>query len=355
MTAIRRSGPHARQSPKIPDTSATLRLGIVGAGAVVQVAHLPVLRKLRGVETVALCDTDLPKARALAERTGIQAVYDDIEELLGTEELDALLIATPNHLHESHVLAGLGANLHVLVEKPLALTAASAQKIARAAEKRDRVVMVGMNHRYRPDVQAVRSFVQSGELGDIDSVRASWHLARPARAPLGWRQRRNEAGGGAMLDLGLTMLDLCFWLSGNPKATRVSSSLTRPGGERGVEQSGSAFVVCNGGCAIFVDVTWRHIGEGERFGVGLRGAKGSAGINPLQVWKELHGVAHDVSPTGTSSRETAFAASFRAEWAHFLAAIAGTATAPAIQDHADVLRVVDAVYRSDQEGRDVTL
>ncbi len=355
MTATRRSGPHGRQTPKVSDPPTSLRLGIVGAGAVVQVAHLPVLRKLRGVSMVALCDTDVPKARALAERTGIPAVYDDIEELLSTEALDALLIATPNHLHESHVLAGLSANVHILVEKPLAMTSSSAQKIARAAEKRDRVVMVGMTHRYRPDVQAVRSFVQSGELGEIDSVRASWHQARPARASLGWRQRRNEAGGGAMLDLGLTMLDLCFWLSGNPRAARASSSLTRPGGDRGVEQSGSAFVVCEGGCSIFVDVTWRHIGQGERFGVGLRGEKGSAGINPLHVWKELHGVTHDVSPTGTSSRETAFAASFRAQWAHFLAAVAGTATAPSLQDHAEVLRVVEAVYRSDQEGRDVTL
>lgn len=358
MTGTRRSGPHPRPSRPVGEaaTAATaLRLGIIGAGAVVQVAHLPVLRRMRGIDLRAICDTDVPKARALAQRSGILAVYDDIEDLLGHEELDALLIATPNHLHEPHIQAALSAGLHVLVEKPLALSSASAQKIARAAERRDRVVMVGMTHRYRPDVQAVRSFVQAGELGAIDSVRASWHLARPARAPLGWRQRRNEAGGGAMLDLGLTMLDLCLWLSGNPAPARVSASLSRTGGERAVEPSGSAFVVCENGCAIFVDVTWRHIGEGERFGVGLRGARGSAGINPLHVWKEIHGVPHDVSPTGSLSRENAFSASFRAQWAHFVAAIAGQSATPSLQEQVQVLRVIEAVYKSDDEGRDVLL
>jgi predicted dehydrogenase len=332
-----------------------VRIGLIGAGAVVQVAHMPVLKKLKSVELAAICDTDLPKARALATRFGIPDVFDDIEDLLGHQRVDALLIATPNHLHESHILAGLAAGCHVLVEKPLALTAAAAQKIAKAAEKRDRVVMVGMTHRYRPDAQAVRSFVQSGELGEIDSIRSSWHVARPARTALGWRQRKDEAGGGAMLDLGLTMLDLCFWLAGNPAPARVSSALVRPKGERAVEQSGSAYVVCKDGASIFVDVTWRHIGEGERFGVGLRGAKGTAGINPLHVWKELNGMPQDVSPTGSLSRENAFSASFRAQWAHFLAAIASEAEVPPLTEHITLLKVLEAIYKSDADGKDVAL
>jgi predicted dehydrogenase len=302
----------------------------------------------------ALCDSDLVKARALAERSGIPNVYDDFEDLLQHEQLDAVLIATPNHLHESHILAALSAGLNVLVEKPLALTSTGAQRILKAAEKRERVVMVGMTHRYRPDVQAVRSFVQAGELGEITSVRASWHLARPARAPLGWREKRTEAGGGAMFDLGITMLDLGLWLAGNPVPARVSASLSRPG-DRGVEQSGSAFVVCENGAVIFVDVTWRHIGEGERFGAGIRGSKGSAGINPLHVWKEIHGVPHDVSPTGSFSRENAFVASFRAQWAHFLAAVGGRVKPPSLSDQVQVLEVIEAIYQSDTDRRDVRL
>lgn len=336
-------------------TSERLKVGIVGGGAITQVAHLPVLKKLKTIDVRAICDTDLPKARALADRFGIKDAFDDIEELLRYEALDAVVICSPNHLHESHIQAALSADLHVLVEKPLAMSAASAQRIIRSAEKRDRVVMVGMNHRYRPDVQIVRSFVQSGELGSIESVRGSWHVFRPGRAQLGWRQRRDQAGGGAMLDLGLSILDLGLWLGGNPTPTRVSASVDTVGKERAVEQSGSAFVVCEGDMSLFLDVTWHHVGEGERFGVGVRGSKGTAAINPLTVWKELHGVPADVSPTGSGSRENAFTASYRAEWAHFEAAVAGEARVPSLQEHLVLHTVVDAIYRSALDRRDVVL
>ena len=336
-------------------TSERLRVGIVGGGAIAQVAHLPTLKKLKSVEVVALCDIDLPKARALADRFGVPDAHDDIEDLLRTPGIQVAVICSPNHLHESHILAALSANLHVLVEKPLAMTAASVQRIMRAAEKRDRVVMVGMNHRYRPDVQIVRSFVQSGELGRVESVRGSWHVFRPSRNQLGWRQRRDQAGGGAMLDLGLSILDLGLWLGGTPAPVRVSASLDSAGKERAVEQSGSAFVVCENGMSLFVDVTWHHLGEGERFGVGVRGSKGTAAINPLTVWKELHGMPVDVSPTGSVSRENAFTASYRAEWAHFEAAIAGEAKVASLNEHLVLHRIIDAVYRSAEDGRDVVL
>src|SRR5919109_3948027 len=193
-----------------------LRVGIVGGGAITQVAQLPVLKKLKTIEVPAICDTDLPKARALADRFGVKDAFDDIEDLLRYEALDAVVICSPNHLHESHILAALSANLHVLVEKPLTMSMASAQRIIRSAEKRDRVVMVGMNHRYRPDVQIVRSFVQSGELGTVESVRGSWHVFRPSRAQLGWRQRRGGAGGGGLVGLGLPIPHLGVRVGAGP-------------------------------------------------------------------------------------------------------------------------------------------
>jgi predicted dehydrogenase len=332
-----------------------LRVGIIGGGAITQVAHLPVLKKLKSIEVQAICDTDLPKARALADRFEIKDALDDIEDLLREDGLEAVVICSPNHLHESHILAALSANVHVLVEKPLTMSAASTQRILRAAEKRDRTVMVGMNHRYRPDVQIVRSFVQSGELGRIESVRGSWHVFRPSRNQLGWRQKRDQSGGGAMLDLGLSILDLGFWLGGMPAPVRVSACLDNAGRAGVVEQSGSAFVVCENGMSLFVDVTWHHLGEGERFGVGLRGSKGTAAINPLTVWKDLNGMAVDVSPTSSGSRENAFTASFRAEWAHFVAAIAGEARTASLQEHLVLHRVLDAVYKSAEDGRDIVL
>jgi predicted dehydrogenase len=339
--------------------SDTIRVGIVGAGAVVQVAHLPVIRKLKGVSVTALCDSDYPKAQAIAHRHGVPDAYDDIEELIGSGSVDAVVLCTPNHLHEAHVQAALAAGLHVLAEKPLAMDTAGVQKVVRAAEraaeKKGLVVMVGMNHRYRPDAQAIRSFVQSGELGNVTSVRGSWHVFRQGRGMLGWRRKMELAGGGAMLDLGLSILDLSFWLAGGLTPVRVSAALSRADRKDGVEEAGSAFVACEDGAAIFVDVTWHHVGAGERFGVGIRGTKGTASINPLMVWKEMHGTPVDVTPSGAGGRESQFTAAFRAEWAHFLAAIRGEAKPPKLEEQVVLHRVVDAIYASAESGRDVVL
>ena len=80
-------------------SSSEVRVGLVGVGAVPQTAHLPILSKMRGAELVALCDNDGAKARAIGERFGGPAIYTDIEDLLELEQLDAVIIATPNHLH----------------------------------------------------------------------------------------------------------------------------------------------------------------------------------------------------------------------------------------------------------------
>jgi hypothetical protein len=84
-------------------------------------AHLPVLSKMRGAQLVAICDNDRPKARALADRFGVPDTFTDIEDLLESGELDAVIVATPNHLHEPHVLAALAAKVETLLLEQLAL------------------------------------------------------------------------------------------------------------------------------------------------------------------------------------------------------------------------------------------
>jgi predicted dehydrogenase len=329
-----------------------LRLGIVGAGAIAQVGHLPALRKIRDVDVVGICDNDMVKARALADRFDIPDVFPDLAELIEFGALDALLVCTPNHLHESHVLAGLAAGLHVLCERPLALSPAGVQKITRAQTKRDRVVMTGANHRYRTDIQMIRSFVQSGELGDLESVRAWWFMSRMARTSLGWRQRREQAGGGAMFDLGHALIDMTLWLAGFPEVERVSAVFPERG--KGVEPSGTAMLALKGGMAIHLDTSWRFVGPGERFGLSLRAAKGSARIAPLAIWREHHGVAQDVSTAGAHSRETPFLLGVRAQWAHFVAAIRGDASAAPLAEQLIGMEVMNAIYQSAESGRDVT-
>jgi len=107
--------------------------------------------------------------------------------------------------------------------------------------------------------------------------------------------------------------------------------------------------------SITMDVSWRHLGEGERFWFDIVGAKGSAMIQPLRIFKEQHGAAVDVTPTGATGRETPFIQSYRAEWMYFLAVIKGDVNAPPPRDQLALQRVLDAIYRSADEGRDILL
>ncbi len=330
-----------------------MRLGIVGAGAATQVGHLPALKRVKEIQVVGICDNDLSKARALADRFDIPDAYSDIEELVEFEQLDALLVCTPSHLHESHVLAGLSAKLHVFVERPLGLTVAGAQKLIKAAQRHDRLIMVGANHRYRPDIQQIRSSVQNGELGDLESIRAWWFIARAGRAAMGWRQKRELAGGGAMFDLGLGLLDLSLWLTGFAPVTRVSAVYPAKGREKGIEPSGSAMVALEGGTAIHLDVSWRYVGPGERYGLAIRGSRGSAQINPLAIWKDFHGTVQDVAQSGAHSRETPFALGARAQWAHFAAIVRGEAKTPDLAEQLTVLKAMAAIDESAEQEKDV--
>ncbi len=331
-----------------------IRIGVLGAGAIAQVAHLPVLRRLPGVEVVGICDNDVGKAQALAARFEVKDTYDDIEEVLRYANTDVVVICTPNHLHEIHVTAALAAGVHVLCERPLALTLAGVERVLAASDKYGKRVMVGMNHRFRSDVQAVRGFLAGGDLGALQAVRGGWYTFQPSRQMLGWRLRREQAGGGAVLDLGLPLIDLGMWLAGWPTPKRISAHVTRSGKDA-VEDMGSALIVCENGVSITMDVSWRHLGEGERFWFDIVGAKGSAMIQPLRIFKEQHGAAVDVTPTGATGRETQFIQSYRAEWMYFLAVIKGDVNAPPPRDQLALQRVLDAIYRSADEGRDVLL
>lgn len=334
--------------------TAPMRVAVVGAGAIAQVAHLPVLRKLPGVEVAAICDNDLGKAQALASRFEVKDTFDDIEEVLRYGRADAVVICTPNHLHEIHVVSALAAGCHVLCERPLALTAAGVERVLQASEKYGKRIMVGMNHRFRSDVQAVRGFLAGGDIGPLQAIRSGWYTFQPSRQMLGWRLRRPEAGGGAFTDLGLQLLDLGLWLAGWPAPRRVSAHMMAPGKDA-VEDLATALVVCENGVSLSMDVSWRHMGESERFWFDLVGTKGAASIQPLRLFKEAHGSVTDVTPTGASGRETPFAQSYRAEWTYFFAVIRGDLNAPPPRDQLALHRVLEAVYRSADEGRDVLL
>ncbi len=321
-----------------------LRIGVVGAGAIAQVAHLPVLSKMRGVELIALCDNDRPKARALADRFGVPDTYNDIEDLLEADGLEAVVVATPKNQHEPHGLSALAAGMDVLCERPLALTARGAERICTAAARAERKVLVANNHRFRSDVQALSGFLRGNELGKLTGIRAGAYHHR--RAEQGWRQRRAESGGGAFFDYGLPLLDLALWLADGPEPDRVVAHMERATGKNAVEESMLVQVRFANGAVFNFDVVGDYIGEEERWWFETLSTRGSTRLAPLRVVKELHGRPTDVSPRGAAARESAFIHSYRAELAHFAAVISGDAEYEAPTDQVVLHRVVEAIYKS---------
>ena len=99
-----------------------VRCAVLGTGAIAQVAHLPILSRMRGVTLAGVFDADTAKARTLADRLGVPRVYRSAEEVWEDASIDAVVIATPSHLHEQQVRAGLEAGKYVFCEKPLAVT-----------------------------------------------------------------------------------------------------------------------------------------------------------------------------------------------------------------------------------------
>jgi predicted dehydrogenase len=330
-----------------------VRIAVVGTGAIAQLAHLPVLTKMRGAQVVALCDIDRAKARALADRFDVPDVFNDIEDLFGYDELDAIVVSTPNHLHEPHVLEAIAAGIDVLCERPLSLQARGVERILAAAERADRRVLVGNNHRFRSDVQALDRFLRGGELGKLTGVRAGSYRERGSVE--GWRLRGAESGGGALFDQGLPLIDLALWLSDQPTATRVWAHMDRSRATSAVEESALVTVECANDIAFTFDISWAYVGEEERWWFEALSSRGSARLAPLRVVKELNGRPVDVSPMGAAARESAFIQSYRAELAHFVSVLRGESEYEPPTDQVALHRVIEAAYQSAEERREVRL
>lgn len=330
-----------------------VRFGVLGLGAIAQTAHLPVLAKMRGAEIVALCDNEAAKARGIAQRFGVKTWCTDIEDLLETPDLDAVVICSPNHLHEVHALSAIKAGKHVLVERPVALSSRGVERLIAAADKADRLLMVANNHRFRLDTQTLDSFLRGGELGKLVSVRAGAY--RRVGPTATWRQRRQEAGGGAFLELGLPLLDLAGWLTDFPRVTRVSAAMERARGANAVEDAMFVMIECQGGFSVTIDTRWNYVGDEDRWWFEVIGTQGSARLSPLRITKEINGHAVDVSPSGAAQRDSATTQSYRSELAHFLAVLRGETTYDAHKDQVRVYKLLDVIYKAADEAKEIRL
>jgi predicted dehydrogenase len=310
-----------------------VRVAVLGAGAIAQVVHLPILSRMRGVEVAG----------------GARPT----EELLADESIDAVVVCTPSHRHEDNVRDALRAGKYVLCEKPLALTADGVERIL-TEDGAERRLQVAMNQRFRADARAIRSFVQSGELGDVFYLKAGW-LNRAHPRGRSWRERKSSAGGGAFMDLGIQMLDLALWILDHPPAERITAQMHRaPGSE--VEDAAALLLRLEGDRVINLEASWNLLSAKDRQFLHVLGSAGSASLTPLAVYREMSTGLTEVTPQLAPGRENLFTASYRSELQHFVEVVRGDQPPDAsAREHVQLLRVVEAAYRSAEERREVVL
>jgi predicted dehydrogenase len=189
-------------------------MGIVGFGRIVELVHLPLIKKLPVFDVRGIYDMT-PERRNLAEKRGLPA-YDSLDRLL-EERLDAVLIATPPSSHFELAREVLQRGLHVMIEKPVTRTAVEAEELLALEDRMGKPVSVFHNRRFDPDYQLVRHALSEGIMGDVLFVERRHHMFgsgasfgvksfRPA-----WRNE-SKYGGGALLDWGVHLIDQLLWL-----------------------------------------------------------------------------------------------------------------------------------------------
>jgi len=183
-----------------------IRLAILGCGAITRSEHIPAVTAHPGVELIALVDAELSRAEGLIRNRGLscQAIADYHEIL---SQVDAIINALPNHLHLISNQECLGAGLHVLCEKPLAITAADARSSTELAEQKKLVLAVGMNRRFAASHPLLKLIMEDGLLGTVQDYDFQYGGAFDWRSASGFYFDRAKAGGGALMDFGVHMLD----------------------------------------------------------------------------------------------------------------------------------------------------
>ena len=174
----------------------TVNLGLIGLG-LVGTPHTRTLGKVQECNLVAVADID-EKHAATAAKLGIK-YYPDYEEMITQEELEGVIIATPNHLHVPMGIACAELGLHVLVEKPIAPSVPEADRLLEAADRNHVRILVGHQRRFNARVEKARDIVSGGELGKLVGATVTWALLKPPQyfeGPFAWRKER---GGGPIL------------------------------------------------------------------------------------------------------------------------------------------------------------
>ncbi|MBE7173209.1 MAG: Gfo/Idh/MocA family oxidoreductase [Williamsia sp.] len=209
------------------------KVGIIGAGNIAQTAHIPgYLNYGQPVMVEALCSRSPERMQDAADKFAIPHTFHSIDEMLSRCRLYAVSVCTPNAQHYEAVMKALDAGCHVFCEKPPAFTARQAAAMADKAKEKGRVLAYNLPQRQMPEIKVLKALVDAGELGKVYHIKASF-LRR--RGIPGWGSFTNKEiqGGGALIDIGIHILDLALHLCGYPALKNALASTYDHLGKKG--------------------------------------------------------------------------------------------------------------------------
>jgi predicted dehydrogenase len=347
-----------------------LKIGIIGAGSISQ-AHFNGYRNNPEVEIYAVCDLNEARARDKAEKYNVKHVFQNYRDLLALPEIDAISICTWNNSHAEISIAALEAGKNVLVEKPLCKTVADALKVEEAVHKSGKLLQVGFVRRYASNTRILKKFIDDGELGGIYYAKAS--CIRRLGNPGGWFADKERSGGGPLIDLGVHVIDICWYLMGKPKVKSVTGATYNRLGNRAnvknlsfykaadydaslnsVEDLANAFIRFENGSTLLVDVSFTLHAIKDELKVSLYGDKGGAELEPeLRIVTEKYDTILNVTPQ-VDNLSFDFVTGFQDEINHFIDSIFGHATTLSpVEDGVEMMKILCGIYESSEKGGEI--
>jgi predicted dehydrogenase len=231
----------------------SLKWGVLGAGSVAQRRAMPAIKKADGAELHALLSRDATRAEQLAREHGATNAYTTVDALLADDALDAIYVSTPVHLHCEQVIAAAERGLHVLCDKPMALTPQECTEMIAACDANGVHLQVCFLFRFHSCFQQIRTWVNAGRFGQIVHGRMPF-LKQYQLTPDEWRAKPEEGGGGCFMDLGPHSVDLLRYLIGEVNA--VSASYNSAVRNAAVEETGSILMHFDNGAQAFTDLSF---------------------------------------------------------------------------------------------------
>jgi predicted dehydrogenase len=345
-----------------------LQVGVVGVGpgGIGFDQHLPGWAKVPFASVVAVADLSDEALDRACEEFAIPRRFQDWHELVAMKDVDIVDICTPNRTHAAIALAALKNGKHVLCEKPLATTAADVRSLREAAVRAERLIMTAQHLRFQPRSRQLKALLDAGLFGDIYYTRAQW-LRRRLLPPRTTFIEQRLSGGGAAFDIGVHVLDLAYWLQGCPEPVSVSAATAdrlarRPdiSGDWGdwdherinVEDFAAAFVRFANGAVLTLETSWLGFQpEGELQRLQSFGTQGGF------VWPDgiVTGETNKV-PWELRVARPAENLPHHEEILEFAGAVRDRLSSPLpIEQTLQVTRIIEALYRSSQLRREVTV